>query len=58
MRKTLLSLMALTALVGAGLLSEVKAAPAPVGATVQTVQYWRYHHWHHWHHWHHRYYRW
>ena len=66
MRKTLMSLTALAAFAGLGLMSEANAAPAPTpiqGASVQTVQYyygrpvyWHHHHhwrrWHHWHRWH------
>ncbi len=58
MRKTLLSLTAVAALLGAGLLTEANAAPARIeGARVQTVYYggWHrahYRHWHRWHRWH------
>ena len=42
MRKTMLSLTALAALCGAGLVSTASAAPVQIdGATVQTVQYYR-----------------
>ena len=70
MRKVLMSLTALAALAGAGVISEANAAPVPTpthvqGATVQTVQYyygrpvyWHHHHWRRWHHWHHWHHRW
>jgi len=66
MRNALMTLTALAALGGAGLVSKAEAAPARIeGATVQTVQYyggyhehgreheWRRHErWREWHHWH------
>jgi hypothetical protein len=67
MRKALMTLTAIAALAGAGLVSKADAAPTRIeGATVQTVQYygggherWREHEWRRherrraWHHWHH-----
>lgn len=59
MRKILLSLTALAALTGAGLVSSANAAPSLTnGASVQTIQYygggherWREHEWRRHEHW-------